>query len=46
MIYVNPAVTISMLSLGKIHPSEVLPYCLAQVLGGLAAVEIFKRYKI
>lgn len=45
-IFLNPAVTISMLSLGKVPPNEVLPHCLAQVLGALAAVEVFKKYKI
>jgi glycerol uptake facilitator-like aquaporin len=43
--YMNPAITIVMSSLGKIHPSEVLPYCLAQVLGGLVAIEIYKKCK-
>jgi aquaporin Z len=44
--YMNPVVTIAMSSFGKIPPSDVLPYCLAQVFGGLVALEIFKRYKM
>jgi glycerol uptake facilitator-like aquaporin len=36
----NPAIAIAILSLDKIHPSEVLPYCLAPVFGGLVALEI------
>jgi glycerol uptake facilitator-like aquaporin len=44
--HINPVVTIVMSSLGKIPTAEVLPYCLAQVFGGLAALEIFKKYKI
>jgi glycerol uptake facilitator-like aquaporin len=43
--YMNPAITIAMSSFGKLPPSEVLPYCLAQVFGGLVALEIYKRSK-
>lgn len=43
--HVNPAVTITMASAGKLPTSDVLPYVLAQVLGGLVALEIYKRYK-
>ena len=44
--HVNPAVTIVTASLGKISTTEILPYILAQVLGGLVALEIFKRVKL
>jgi aquaporin Z len=44
--YINPAVTIVMASAGKISTNEVIPYCLAQVFGGLTALELYKRYKI
>jgi glycerol uptake facilitator-like aquaporin len=44
--YVNPVVTITMASAGKLPVNEVLPYCLAQILGGLVALEIYKRYKL
>jgi aquaporin Z len=44
--YINPAVTIVMASAGKISTNEVIPYCLAQIFGGLTALELYKRYKI
>ena len=43
--HINPAVTIAMASYGKIETSDILPYIIAQVLGGLVALEIYKRYK-
>ena len=44
--YVNPAVTIVMASAGKIPAPDIIPYCLAQIFGGLTALEIYKRYKM
>lgn len=44
--HINPAVTIAMASYGKIETGDVLPYIVSQVLGGLVALEIFKRYKM
>jgi aquaporin Z len=44
--HVNPAVTIVMASMGNISPNDILPYILAQVLGALVALEIFKRIKL
>ena len=44
--YVNPAVTIALASSGKLPTSEVFPYILLQVFGGLIALEIYKRYKV
>lgn len=44
--YINPAVTIVMASAGKLPTSELIPYCLAQVFGGLVALELYKRYKL
>ena len=44
--HMNPAVTIVMAALGKINTEEIVPYILAQVFGGLVALELFKRYKI
>ena len=41
----NPAVTIMMAVAGKQPMSEVVPYILAQVAGGLAAFELSKRVK-
>ena len=42
----NPAVSIMMVSDGKLHKSELIPYILAQVSGGLAALELYKRVKL
>jgi aquaporin Z len=44
--YLNPAVTIVMASAGKLSPNEVIPYCVAQIFGGLTALELYKRYKL
>uniref|UniRef100_A0A6C0I2R2 Major intrinsic protein n=1 Tax=viral metagenome TaxID=1070528 RepID=A0A6C0I2R2_9ZZZZ len=42
----NPAVTLTMASAGKLPTADVAPYIVAQVFGGLAAYEIYKRFKI
>ena len=44
--YINPAVTIVMASAGKLPTVDIIPYCLAQIFGGLTALELYKRYKI
>ncbi len=44
--HMNPAVTIIMASLGKIGTNDIIPYVLAQIFGGLVALELFKRFKI
>jgi len=44
--HVNPAVSIVMASAGKLPTSDLVPYCIAQILGGLVALEIFKRVKL
>lgn len=43
---INPAVTIVMVSAGKIDTAELVPYCLAQILGGLTALELYKRVQV
>lgn len=43
--HLNPAVSVVMASAGKLPISELLPYSIAQVLGGLVALEIYKRNK-
>ena len=43
--YLNPVTTIVMASARQIPNTEVLPYCLAEILGGLVALEIYKRVK-
>ena len=44
--HINPAVSIVMASAGKLPTTELVPYCLAQVFGGLVALELYKRYKL
>ncbi len=44
--HINPAVSIVMASAGKIPVADLIPYILAQVFGGLVALEIYKRFKI
>jgi aquaporin Z len=41
--YLNPAVSVMMVSAGKLPSSELMPYVLSQVAGGLAAFELHKR---
>jgi glycerol uptake facilitator-like aquaporin len=41
--HINPAVSIVMTSIGKLQIDELLPYCLAQIFGGLTALELYKR---
>jgi glycerol uptake facilitator-like aquaporin len=43
--YINPAVTIAMVSAGKLPTNDIVPYCVAQIFGALVALEIYKRYK-
>ena len=42
----NPAVAIVMSSAGQIESRELVPYCLAQIFGGLTALELYKRYQL
>ena len=44
--YINPAVSIAMAHAGILHMNDLVPYILAQSLGALVAVEIYKKYKI
>jgi aquaporin Z len=44
--HINPAISIVMASRGKISTSDLIPYIIAQILGGLAALEIYKKYKL
>lgn len=44
--HINPAVTIAMASYGKIDTSEIIPYVLSQIIGGLVALELFRRYQL
>lgn len=42
----NPAVTIMMTAAKKMSSKDTIPYILAQVAGGLAAFELYKRVKL
>lgn len=42
----NPAVSVAMVAAGRLSSSDLLPYVLAQVAGGLVALELFKRVKL
>jgi len=44
--HMNPVVSIVMASNGKISMTDLIPYIIAQILGGLAALMIFKKWKI
>ena len=39
----NPAATIMLVAAGKESKSDLLPYIVAQVAGGLAALELYKK---
>ena len=41
----NPAVTIMMAAAGKQPASDIVPYIISQVAGGLVALELYKRVK-
>ena len=43
--YFNPAVSIMMTAAGQLPTKELLPYIIAEVLGGLAAFELYKHIK-
>tara|TARA_B100000424_G_C22487030_1_gene283521 strand:- start:30 stop:296 length:267 start_codon:yes stop_codon:yes gene_type:complete len=42
--HINPAVSVVMASVGKIDTSDLIPYVVSQILGGLVALEVYKRY--
>lgn len=42
----NPVIAITMAAAGKIAPSEIIPICIVQILGGLVAFEIYKRLSL
>ena len=39
----NPAVSVMMAVAGRLSMKDLLPYVLAQVSGGLVALEMYKR---
>jgi len=42
----NPAVSVMMVMAGKLPKQDLIGYILAQILGGLAALELYKRFKM
>ncbi len=42
----NPAVSVMMASAGKLPRNDVVPYIIAQIAGGLVALELYKRVKV
>jgi aquaporin Z len=43
--HINPAVSFAMVSAGQLDVYQFIPYAAAQILGGLVALEIYRRYK-
>jgi aquaporin Z len=44
--HVNPAVSVAMVSAGKLPATELFPYVAAQVFGGLVAYQIYLRFRM
>jgi aquaporin Z len=44
--YVNPAVSVAMVSAGKLNVNDLMPYIIAQILGALTALQIYKRVQM
>lgn len=44
--YFNPALTIALTKANKVAYSDMLPYILSQVAGGLAALELYKKVNL
>jgi glycerol uptake facilitator-like aquaporin len=44
--HINPAITITMAAAGQITNVEIIPYCITQILGGLVALELYKRAQL
>lgn len=44
--HINPVVTIVMATADKFPSNEIVSYSLAQIFGGLVALELYKRYKL
>ena len=43
--HINPAVSFAMVSIKQMETEQLIPYIASQILGGLAAVEVYHRYK-
>ena len=42
----NPAVSVMMAAAGKLPMQDLMPYVLAQLAGGLVALELYKRVQV
>ena len=42
----NPAVSVMMVAAGKLPTNDLIPYVVAQIAGGLVALQLYKRVKI
>jgi aquaporin Z len=43
--HINPAVSVVMAAKGSISTTDLIPYIIAQIAGGLVALEIYKKWK-
>ena len=43
--HINPAVSIAMASAGKLPTTDIVPYVVSQIFGGLVALELHKRLR-
>lgn len=43
--HINPAVSVVMAAKGRISTNELIPYVVAQIFGGLVALEVYKKWK-
>jgi len=44
--HMNPAVSFVMAAKGNIETTDLIPYIISQILGGLVALEIYKKWKL
>lgn len=44
--HVNPAVSLAMVSAGKLPATELVPYIISQCFGALVAYQLFTRFKM
>lgn len=43
--HLNPAVSVVMAAKGRLDTTDLIPYIIAQIGGGLVALEIYKKWK-
>ena len=44
--HVNPAVSVAMAAKGSLPTTDLIPYIVVQIVGGLVALEIYKKWKL